>query len=212
MSTVISMVEEVPPITPRSPFSQRLTYYEELCRTGTPHEAWQRPVLETVHQYLRGTLGAVLHSLKEIVAHERDGIKTNSNKQALAGYIRDKLQDIGFQEAFSTVQDLVNQNHQPKSPEKMVECYQVMGVQVLGYVLLLLHHPASIAEALCSPETAVLASQIHISMTNYGSPEPTLKYYSDVYYCHLALVGLAAIRPIEQANACKLPASLKLIS
>jgi len=202
MKSIISRSKGAP-VTPRSGFSERLVYYRELCKTGTPRDAWHQPRLETLHSYLWGSLSGCLRSLRRIVIQEGNGINCDGNRQALARYLKAKLNDGGFNETFTA---LLNQDNRSNEPENKLKCYQFIGAQVLAFVLHLLDHPASIVEGLHSHETRVLAEQIHLSAMKYGNGEPTLKYHSGVYSYYIAVVGLAvAVYSDAQANECKTP-------
>src|SRR5947207_2496532 len=159
MGTIISMGGDSPLAaeTPhRSSFSERLTYYHELCHTGTPSEAWQPPRLETTYNYMRGALGAVIHYLKGIAMREKDGLDSGVAINALVGYIKSKTEDTAFRQTLASFdQALARKPGQAagKNPQLQLMGYQTMGLEVFQLVLSIIESP-DLLEGIDSPATA----------------------------------------------------------
>jgi Fungal specific transcription factor domain len=200
MSTVIAMSGSMSGSSPALPssFVERLGYWNELCRTGTgPPQAWQSPVLETVHQYLWGALGGCFYYVKEIASQERDLIDSRTGKECLETYIRKKIYDPEFERTFAAlVDELLLPEDQQGSLEAQLMGYQDMGLLAFALFLSIIGHDNLLA-GFRSPQSAAIARRIQLLAMDYGRPHRDLKYYSD-YYFYLAI----SILPSEVNDEC----------
>ena len=196
MSTIISMAgDSVQPAKAprRSSFSERLTYYHELCHTGTPSEAWQTPKLETTYNYLRGAIGGALHSLRNIVTVEGAGLDASSGIKILEDYITEKVTDPDFRETLISFDQALLyptwRARRPNRSESQLMGYQTIGLEVLYLILSILERP-TILEGLTSPGARRLSRQIYSAATLHGRPVESLSYYCDLYYCIISISAM----------------------
>lgn len=197
MSTIISMGEQS--VAPRrSPFSERLGYYHELCHTGTPPEAWQSPRLEATHNYLRGAIGAVIHSLRHIATRERDGHDSSPLVKTLVEYITTKIDDPDFRKTLTTFdQALLRTARGQKISERQLMGYQLMASETLSLVLSVLETPG-LLDGIRSLSAQRLSQRIYRSAIIHGRPSHCLRYYGDLYYCVISLNGIIQLHAQQQ--------------
>lgn len=197
MSTLISMGEQS--VAPRrTSFSERLGYYHELCHTGTPSEAWQFPRLEATHNYLRGAIGAVIHSLRHIATRERDGHDSSRLVKTLVEYITSKIDDPDFRNMLTTFDEaLLRPARGQKISERQLMGYQLMGSQTLSLVLLVLE-TQGLLDGFSSLSAQRLSQRIYSSAIIHGRPSYCLRYYGDLYYCVISLNGIIQMHAEQQ--------------
>jgi hypothetical protein len=194
MNIVIAVGRDVPTTT--STFAQRVPYYRELCRTGTPPEAWRSADLETIHGFVRGAVCVSIVTLKQIAIKERNGLsldKRMSATKALTAYIQSKTEDRGFQSVFNALAEWSGEDTRKgceRAPEQQLFGYQLIGLQSLRLVLAIIED-STILSGVCSPEVMLLADGIRSALRSTGPPIEALRYYRDAYYCHMSLSGMA---------------------
>jgi hypothetical protein len=210
MSTIISMGGDSaqPTEAPRrSSFSERLGYYQELCHTGTPSEAWQEPILEATYNYLRGAVGGVVHSLKHIATAEEGGSDTSAGLTTLVEYITTKISDVEFERTMATFSHALSQKGNRRSrTELQLMSHQSLIFAVLQLVLAILDAP-NLQEGLSSSSTRRLGLGLYRMARTHGRPLECLSYYGDLFYCSVALIGmvLSAEDPqqgIDSSTSC----------
>jgi hypothetical protein len=178
-------------------FDDRHRYYKELCRTGTPPEAWcQDSLLENTHSYLRGAvLNGALNFLKRIAMMERDGLGRRGEVDNANAYITSKLDDAGFQRALPVLERSFRQRNiqHAASGDRGTQllAYQFMGLDTLNFIFSIVDpENENILAGISSPNTRAISAQICSAALRHGAPAENLKYYADVYYCDISLAGL----------------------
>jgi len=231
MSSILTIGGGPPPIIasgpstilprPVSVFTQRVNYYRELCRTGTPAEAWQPTEVETTYNYLRGAVGFSIRGLKSVAIMERDRVDRIERTQAInhiSVYIQGKLEDDDFRRMFAQLGESFrrHQSHGTDSrdsklgAELQVLRFLSMGIQALELLRSIFEGPGeTIKEGFGSHRTAVLAARLHSVAQSTGHPLEALKYYRDIFYCSLSLCGIL-LSPIEPYE-CKIPLSVYIL-
>ena len=204
MNYIVRICGESPRSVPSrggSSFAQRLAYNQELCRTGTPSEAWQSPPLETVHNYLRGAIGCAIVLLKNIAIKEENGtsvLERNAEANQIIDYITAKIEDNVFKDTLaSSKQSLPTAKTQLEA--QLIQ-YQSVGLQCLKLMLAILE-PSTILLGLESAQAITIAAQI-LSATKISGPS-TL-YYKDTYCCHLSL-GAMVVPSADLFEGMKYP-------
>jgi hypothetical protein len=177
-------------------FRHRATYYEELCRTGSPPEAWQPPKVEACYNHLRGALLLVLRTLTKAVKMEYDGV-CEGDKMAVTEhiiqYIKRKMTDVDFRRELHNLLEMAADGESTAAirPQAQVQILQFlsMGLQSLE-LLLSIFEGATISGGLASYQTTDIASRLHSATQLAGSPLNSLVYYRDIWLGSLSLCGM----------------------
>jgi len=107
-----------------STFGERLVYYQELCRTGSPPEAWRPTEMETTHNYLRGAITRATATIGDLTTMEPNGDTDGQRAEivrVITGYIKTKLEDVEFRQTFANLGEsfMRKTREQPTGPERI---------------------------------------------------------------------------------------------
>jgi hypothetical protein len=189
-----------------SSFGQRLIYYQELCRTGSPPEAWQSTVLETMHNYFRGAIGSVIVELRQIATLERNGAVDGASVRAAQSaleYIKAKTEDPDFRRTFAGLGRTFREKKESgEVAELQLLRFQSTSLQALELLQSIIQGQ-NVLQGITSDNTLAIAERLLSSTEASRRPVEELWYYRDAYYCHLPLCGLV-LTP-EEPYECNFP-------
>jgi hypothetical protein len=200
-----------------SSFRQRLAYYRELCRTGSPPQAWQSTAVETTHNYLRFAIGSAIVELKNIAILERNGVDHHDRAQAVKStvdYIKMKTEDHDFRQTFADLGRLfrelkLKESGKVETPELQLLRFQSTGLQTLELLQSIVECQNTM-QGIDLHNSVAIAARLLSGTESAGRPVDGLWYYRDAYYCHLPLCGMV-LTP-EEPYECTVLVKWKLIN
>jgi hypothetical protein len=172
-----------------SSFGHRVRYYEQLCITGTPVEAWKSTSLEAVNDYLCDLLRTSLVWFHDIaIAEPSYPLGAVSVPVGMANYLRERISDFELQNVlFNMQQSLRKDNGFIISVEDkeliQLQFAQLQTINFLHTIFL----SSTILEGINTTQTTFAAEQLLRNM----QAQPRLSSPSTEYYHDYSLLGIA---------------------
>jgi hypothetical protein len=186
-TTFVSLVPQ------RSNFRQHVDYYHELCRTGTPHEAWQSPNLEAVTSTLRTLFGIAINSLVYNAVLDDTDSERKARVDHVLRQIRTDLADQDFWSTFSVMQPaLLGTPAESIVFESVLKAYNIVQVQCVQLAQVILEAPSSVQGF-----NSVEAMTISKALLSSWRPQRYLMTgqmgFYDHYFYHQLVLGAIAL-------------------
>lgn len=180
-----------------SSFVDRIGYFERLCHTGSPPEAWRTTELETTYNYLRGSVYTALLAFKDIIYLElssSSGTARINAIQNIIDYIRLKIEDYGFRTTLSFLEGSAGSSLSNGSANRQLVQYLSIAVYSLDLLKILFISP-TLLRGIESGGARLAARKVLLTARLAGSPLKELKYYRDVYFVNICIAGLILHMP-----------------
>jgi len=179
-------------------FTHRYLYYELLCQTGSPKDAWQPVDIEATYNTIRGAMGVVFQALGRVTLRESSSEKANHT--TMIRYINRKLDDDGFKRLLKTLESQIHTDEM-HDPESQLIRYLALGRLSLNILLTIFKHQ-TILQGIDGYDTAFLGARLQAGIHEAGRPRPELYHYRDMFYASAALCGIIVkpSRPYECTN------------
>lgn len=179
-------------------FTHRYLYYELLCQTGSPKDAWQPAEIEATYNTIRGAIGVVFQALGRVTLSE--SLSEKADHTPMIRYIIRKLDDDGFTRLLKTLESRIRTD-ETDEPESQLIRYLSLGHLSLNILLTIFKHQ-TILQGIDGHDTAFLGARLQASIHEAGRPRPELNHYRDMFYASAALCSIIVrpSRPYECMN------------
>jgi hypothetical protein len=170
-------------------FKKRKSYFHELCRTGTPPEAWQSPPLQALVTHLGELLTCSVSWLTHIVRTKtaRHAVRKVMIDQ-VTHFIKSELSDTELKRDLVILEQL--QMHQNlRGMENRLDNHAFVELRTIELLVIALEAP-TLPEGLDNPRSNTIATSLVSILRIIGAPIRCPKYYN--FYYHLA-IGVAAL-------------------
>lgn len=176
-------------MTPMSSFDDRVRYFEQLCMTGTPTDAWKSAPLEAVNDYLCDLLRTSLVWFHDIAMEESfSPLDARTIPVGTAEYIWERLSDVELHRVIWILKQSLKETI-PDSDRQIIQLQfaQLRTTQLLHSIF----KSSTIAEGIGTLETEIKVLELlHELKFQPRLSAPLTEYYYDYSYIGIAIAGL----------------------
>jgi hypothetical protein len=177
----------------KSTFKKRKSYFHELCRTGTPPEAWQSPSLQALVTHLGELLTCSVSWLNHIGLTK---FSRHTDRKVMIDQvthlIKSELSDTELQRDLVILEQ--QQFHQTlRDTENQLANHAFVELRTMELLIIALEAP-TLPEGLDNPRSKAIAISLLSTLRIIGAPIRCPKYYNLYYHLQIGVAALALSR------------------